>query len=175
MTLERWLPITGWEGAYEVSDMGRVRSLDRFSQQQKANGQIVPFRVRGSILKPSRSKGGYLIVNLRGFRHRETRSLHTLVAETFIGPCPEGQEVCHENDIKTDNRATNLSYGTRSKNLDDAVRNGRHHWASRDECSRGHKYINENTRIQIRHGRERRVCRACKRINDGKRRQANAA
>jgi hypothetical protein len=70
-------------------------------------------------------KSGYIRDSLhRPGEFRRVRR-QQIVLETFVGPCPPGMEACHENDVKTDNRLCNLSWGTRAKNVRDAHRNGR--------------------------------------------------
>lgn len=104
---EQWRPVVGWEGLYEVSSEGRVRSFRR-----GANGRV---------LRPGIASHGYPTVALgRG----NTQSVHVLVAAALLGPCPEGQEVRHRDGKRTNPRATNLRYGTRSDNINDAVRSG---------------------------------------------------
>lgn len=71
------------------------------------------------------SNKGYAIVQLRnGGRRRKSFIVHRLVAEAFIGPCPEGQQVRHGPAGKLDNSASNLSYGTQSENNNDKLRDG---------------------------------------------------
>lgn len=122
MTREQWKPIPSQPG-YEVSDLGRVRSVARVvqaaaSSYRPAHGRKYP----GKILKPGRTKSGHMTVACgRG----NSRSVHVLVLEAFIGPCPIGAESLHRNDQPGDNRLKNLIWGTRSENLRDKVRNGR--------------------------------------------------
>jgi len=97
---ETWKPIIGYEGLYQVSDLGKVRSL-KFGKER--------------ILKPGMS-AGYLAVGLCN-NGQKTRKVHQLVAEAFIGPRPDGYETCHKDDVKTNNVLTNLYYGTKSENL----------------------------------------------------------
>lgn len=113
---EQWLPVVDWEGLYEVSDLGRIRSLPR----RTATG------VRGGrILKPWLSTHGYLVVSLcRSGYDDDHRLVHQLVAAAFIGPCPEGQEVRHGPNGKPDNRASQLCYGTSAQNHADRLRDG---------------------------------------------------
>jgi len=96
---ERWLPIAGYEGLYEVSDLGRVYSVPRHG-------------VAGGILKPV-LMSKYLCVNLPGAR---PVGVHILVARAFIGPRPNGMLVCHGPAGRFDNSLANLSYGTPAKN-----------------------------------------------------------
>lgn len=72
-------------------------------------------------LKPSKARNGYLTVSLYcGAKNtRETRYVHRLVLEAFVGPCPDGMECRHLNDVRTDNRAENLRWGTRAENVND--------------------------------------------------------
>lgn len=115
MSGERWLPVPGYEGLYEVSDQGRVRSVKR---------QIIlrPYRNPDSPILHLRA---YWRVSLFDRDHkRKQRTIHSLVAETFLGPCPLGQEVRHGSAGSLDNSVANLSYGTRAQNLADRRRDG---------------------------------------------------
>lgn len=90
---------------YEVSDQGRVR------RTVGGKGARV-----GHILKPAPNNKGYLCIGLKSNSIRLPYTIHKLVAIAFLGPIPEGFEINHENGDKTDNRACNLSYVTRSEN-----------------------------------------------------------
>lgn len=109
-----WKPVVGYEGSYEVSDSGDVRSLDR--EIVTSTGLVK--HLRGRQLKPGLSDG-YPSVSLGSVSVR----VHRLVAAAFIGPRPPGQGVCHQNDIKTDNRCSNLRYGSQSENSQDVYAN----------------------------------------------------
>jgi hypothetical protein len=101
---ETWKSVVGHAG-YEVSDLGRVKSSLR----------------GGRILRPGIASNGYPTVALgRG----KTRTIHSLVAEAFIGPRPDGQEVRHKDGNRRNPAALNLSYGTRTQNIYDAVAHG---------------------------------------------------
>lgn len=124
---ERWLPVSGFEGLYEVSDRGRVRSLDRvlpYERRDQYSGRalLIERRRKGQLLRPGRQSDGHVSVSL-GRGH--SVNVHILVLQTFVGPCPDGHEALHWNDVPDDNRLSNLRWGTRSDNLLDAVRNGR--------------------------------------------------
>lgn len=111
--MERWLSIPGFEDRYEVSDEGRVRSVDHFVRivRHGVEGQRL---VRGRVLRPGRNKSGHVTVAIgKG----NTRQVHQLVLEAFEGPCPVGQESLHRNHMPSDNRLLNLFYGTRGQNL----------------------------------------------------------
>jgi hypothetical protein len=158
-TDERWLPVPGYEGLYEVSDQGRVRSLDR--RVATARGDRI---TRGQVLKPSPSRG-YQIVPLSKKGVARRTSVHLIVLAAFVGPRPSGLECCHGNGVRSDNRLENLRWDTRSENQRDAVRHGTNSRVVRTECPRGHAYDAANTRIYVKaNGRATRKCRACRRI-----------
>jgi hypothetical protein len=75
-------------------------------------------------IKPRRHSGGYLSVALRCDGKYVYYLIHRLVLEVFVGPCPEGCEGCHRDGDKKNNRRSNLYWGTRQQNMDDAVRHG---------------------------------------------------
>ncbi len=94
-----------------------------------------------------------------------TVGVHVLMALVFLGPCPEGMQVCHNNGDGFDNRITNLRYDIPSNNNLDQVRHGTHSEASRDCCDQGHEFTPENTmRRKGRNGNEIRKCKECHRI-----------
>lgn len=111
--MEIWKDIPGYEGRYQVSNAGNVRSLAhrvRLVAHGKETTRLSP----GRILKPGPQQSGHLSVAIgKG----NSRQVHQLVLEAFVGPCPEGCEVLHLNHNPADNRLENLRYGTRSENL----------------------------------------------------------
>lgn len=118
---EIWKPVPGFEG-YEVSDLGRVRSVDRVVfYNHRGRGKLIPVRYRGRILKPNPINSGYLVL---GLGSGGTQLVHVLVMLAFVGEVPEGQEVRHKNRCKTDCRLVNLHYGTRADNENDKVAHG---------------------------------------------------
>lgn len=162
---ERWRPVVGWEGRYEVSDHGRVRSLDR--TVVRSDGRTM--RIRGCLMSPSTgARTKHKHVNLRDDNVQHPRKVHRLVAEAFIGPIPDGMQVLHWNDIPDDNRVENLRIGTFSDNAYDKVRNGRHHNACKTHCPKGHEYSAENTYV-LPSRPSARYCRACHRERTTKR------
>lgn len=112
MSVENWLPIPGYPG-YEVSDMGRVRSF-------KKTGFSHLFFSSPKILKATPTHYGYPEVCLRNGRSRRWR-VHQLVMLIFVGPCPEGLEVCHNDGDPLNNRLSNLRYDTHTNNMKDIV------------------------------------------------------
>jgi hypothetical protein len=115
---EEWRPVVSYEGLYEVSSLGRVRSA-----WQRAN------RLRTDrILRAWADSSGYLQVAL--YRKGERRRLvhvHRLVALAFLGPIPAGKEVNHKDKQRQNCRVGNLEYVTHSENLLHAYRDGSNH------------------------------------------------
>lgn len=111
--MEIWKDIPGHEGEYQVSDMGRVKSMPR-RVRLVAGGTETTRQVSERILRPGRAASGHVSVAL-GLGN--SRLVHQLVLEAFVGPRPDRHEVLHLNHIPDDNRLVNLKYGTRSENL----------------------------------------------------------
>lgn len=110
---EIWRDVVGYEGLYQVSNIGRVKSLPR-------NGTIKEER----ILKPRITKNGYLYVHLRNGSISKYVKVHKMVAVAFI-PNPENKpQINHINGIKTDNRVDNLEWNTASENMLHAIKLG---------------------------------------------------
>jgi hypothetical protein len=144
----KWLPVVGFEGLYEVSDTGLVRSLDRTITTVSRRGLPYVQRRPGRLLRPGNNKtSGHLHVCLSG---RNDRSVHVLVLEAFVGPRPLGMEARHADDDPTNNHLDNLSWGTRSQNSFDAIRNGRHFQVRKTHCKWGHPLEGANMRLDSR-------------------------
>lgn len=110
---EIWKEVPGYEGLYEVSSQGRVRSLDRVTCNRRGS-----FIRKGKILKP-RLNHGYKVVDLHSNKKRRTFRVHQLVAMAFLGHKPDGtQEVVvdHINNNKQDNRLENLQLISQREN-----------------------------------------------------------
>lgn len=98
MEKEIWRDIAGYEGYYQVSNFGRVRSLDKL---QNYNGSM---RLRkGRVLKPSNDRQGYLIVDLSKNNKAVTRTIHRLVALSFLDNPNNLPHVNHKDEVKTNN------------------------------------------------------------------------
>lgn len=166
MSIENWRPIPGYEGSYEVSDLGRVRSIDR-----EIPGRWGRHIRHGIVLRQNTDKDGYKKVapSLNG--DARTVSVHHLVLQAFIGPEPEGYVAMHRDGDPANNTASNLSWGTYSDNTFDAVEHGTHRQTRKTRCPAGHPYDSGNTRID---GGSRR-CIACKRKRDRARKAALSA
>ncbi len=150
---EEWRPVPGYDGAYEVSDQGQVRSYLR-------RGRSTDRRETPVIVKGSATHSGYRVVSLRGRRW----SVHELVLTAFVGPrtapWPE-TEVRHLDGHKSHNWLENLQWGTKSENADDMVLHGHHPQARKARCARrGHLLVEPNLYgADLRLGVRR--CRAC--------------
>ena len=112
---ERWRDIMGYEGYYQVSNLGRVRSVCR---KWRPISRILTARAV--------NRYGHLAVDLHKDATRWTVTIHRLVASTWIGPCPNGKQVRHGSNGKLDNSVSNLCYGTRSEDCLDKRRDGTH-------------------------------------------------
>lgn len=151
---ERWLPIVGMEGLYEVSSIGRVRGLDRIAR----NGR----RVKGVPIQGFIGPNGYRSMILAANGRKRTTTTHRLVLLAFCGPCPVGGDACHGNGIKTDNRIENLRWGTRSENILDNVHRGTHPSTRKTHCPKGHALVEGNLRAAVS-ARGYRGCLTCER------------
>lgn len=121
---EEWRAVAGFEGAYEVSSLGRVRSLDRTITCANRWGGVSVKRLRGKMLKLLWDTAGYQQVCLYRDSQGTPRPVHKLVAVAFIGRCPDGEEVRHGPNGKLDNRASQLCYGTPDDQKLDMLRDG---------------------------------------------------
>lgn len=115
--MEKWKDIKGYEGLYQVSNLGRVRSLDRSIKVNNSCSRVY----KGKILKGNLGTNGYLYVILSKDGVCKTKYIHNLVAPTFHNRI-EGYDVDHINSIKTDNRSDNLRYITHFENASRATK-----------------------------------------------------
>ena len=149
---EKWLPIPDWEDLYEVSDMGRVR-------RRKPGGKYLA----GHMLTPLRVRDGYVRVELNRNNKTSAYYIHRLVLSAFVSVRKDGEETCHNNNIRDDNRLENLRWGTRVENMADRSRSGNNPMASKTHCIRNHEFTEANTYRQP--GVTSRACRKCKEIH----------
>ena len=119
---EVWKDVAGYEGVYQVSNLGRVRSVDRTVQYSDGRKGIY----KGKTLKPSKSKKrrNYLYVTLSYNQKTMYKSVHRLVAETFIENTGNKSEVNHIDGDKDNNKVSNLEWVTSKENSEHAVKNG---------------------------------------------------
>lgn len=108
-----WRPAAGYEGLYCVSSEGQVRSVARATTS-------------GKLMTPQLNNSGYLRVSITAKGVSRYLYVHHLVARTFIGIRPDGMDINHINGVKTDNRAANLEYVSRTENMRHARELGLH-------------------------------------------------
>ena len=119
MPSEIWRPVRGYNGAYLVSDQGRVRSVDRVT----SNGH----RLQGRLIKLQRTTdGGYPVLGLSRAGIVKTRCVHSLVLEAWFGPRPRGKECCHLDGRPDNNSISNLRWASKRMNANDTIRMNRH-------------------------------------------------
>lgn len=167
---EEWRAVVDYEGYYEVSDQGGVRSLDRLVAGGRYPGGTRP--MKGVILQGEITWAGYRRVSLTVDRVVSKRTVHSLVAEAFIGPRPEGLQVCHNDGNSQNNHPSNLRYDTASANVRDSVEHGTQGEARKTHCSQGHPYDEANTTWVRTPSGKGRQCLTCKRLRERSRRAA---
>ena len=116
---EIWKTIKGYEGIYEVSNLGRVRSLDRivYRPHPKQPHKIYPYKSPGRVLSPAIDSKNYYFVNLYKNKENQLVRVHRLVAYAFVGGWFEGAVVNHKDENRQNNRADNLEWVTFAENL----------------------------------------------------------
>lgn len=117
--METWLDVVGYEGFYEVSSLGRVRSAPRVAGRGFGRGGCRP--ISATILKPWPDKNGYAKIVLCVDNKRKSISVHRLVAMAFLGEQPDRPFVNHKNGRTDDNRIENLEWVTSSENTQHAL------------------------------------------------------
>jgi len=128
--VEKWLPIPGYEGYYEVSDLGSIRSIDR--RVIDKSGRVQHVKQRNLALQ---NNNGYWACQLWKNNHMKRPLVHVIVAQAFIGTNPDGLDVNHIDGNKKNNAVSNLEYCSRSENNFHACRIGlrktgeNHPWA----------------------------------------------
>lgn len=107
---EIWKPIAGYEGHYEVSNLGNIKSLNK--------------RHKGNLLAPQRNHKGYLRVNLWKNNKKKIRMIHRLVAEAFLLNPNNYKQINHKDGNKENNCITNLEWCTAKHNMEHAYKSG---------------------------------------------------
>jgi len=112
---EEWKPVVNYENLYEVSNLGSIRSLDRYVRT-RGNGQRI---ARGKILQRIPEQDGYHRVQLFKNGKYKNKYVHGLVMESFVGPCPPGNQVIHLEHVKENRNdsLSNLRYASLSCNM----------------------------------------------------------
>lgn len=163
---ERWLPVVGWEGYYEVSDHGNVRSVDRTIVTSLG----VVRRLRGVPLIATPGRDGRRTVKLSLRCAPITKVVHQLVLLAFLGPRPDPtMQGCHENGDHADDHLTNLRWDTASSNMLDKQRHGTDHQRNKLCCPLSHALSAPNL-VAHRIANGHRVCLACSRARSNEQR-----
>lgn len=140
---EIWKDIPGYEGEYQASTLGRIRSLDRYISNYPS-GQ----RFQKSVVlkqRPSEKTRNRLTVDLPGMKKT---LVHKLIMMTFVGPRPKGLEVCHKDGDESNNRLDNLRYDTKSNNQIDIYRYGKKPVAGSLHLNKSYKLENFSKKIK---------------------------
>jgi hypothetical protein len=117
---EVWKDIPGYEGFYQASSKGRIRSVSRIVRRK--NGFA---RWSGKILRPAPStESGHLVVRLSKLGKAEMFGVHVLILMAFVGPCPKGMEGCHGDGRPGNNSIDNLRWDTHRNNQRDMQKHG---------------------------------------------------
>ena len=115
--IEEWKDIEGYEGLYQVSSLGRIKSFDRIIKYKK-NNKIITYLKKGRIMKPHNNGRDYLNVSLiKDGNIQKHLYIHIIVAKAFIPNPYNLEQVNHKNFNKTDNRVENLEWCTRKNNM----------------------------------------------------------
>lgn len=155
--VEQWRPVVGYEGHYEVSDQGRVKSLARTVENCLGRSR----RLRERVLKPSIGPGhGRRVVGLYLDGVQRTHTIYPLVLTAFVGPRPPGTEACHNDGDCLNDALSNLRWDTSSANTYDLVKHGAHNNAIKTHCPRSHRLVEPNL-VSTALAQGRRDCLAC--------------
>lgn len=144
---ERWRDVVCLEGMYQVSDYGKIRSLDRDVECKSKFGNPYIRRVKGKIMSCPPNSEGYPHGCFRDENGFAVWFLvHKLVMEAFIGPTPKGKEVCHNDGDPSNPKLKNLRFGTRTENMADMVIHGTHMRGEKNHRA----VLNEEQVLEIR-------------------------
>ena len=152
---EVWRPVKGFEGVYEVSSAGRVRSVNRIRYLKSRRGKIVARQLRGNIMRVRDNGHGYKVLILRNRKTGERKScyVHRLVAEAFIRNPQELPVINHLDYDRGNNSVKNLEWTTHRANVHYSLGHMRKPRNGSNNRSTGEKYIfraNGKYRLQIR-------------------------
>lgn len=156
--IEEWRPVVG-HPYYEVSNLGRIKSLDKTILC--ADGRTRSFKGRTLKASPDK-KMGYLRIAFLDKTVSTSRTVHSVVADAFLGLRPDGQEVRHKDGNPKNNLLDNLEYGTRTENMQDSLKHGTNARANKTHCPRNHKLVEGNLVLSLLE-KGRRDCLACAR------------
>lgn len=127
---EVWLPVVGYEGYYEVSNTGLVKSLERVTKKPKYN-----VLVKERILSAPISHGYPVVVLYKDGKRRQS-AVHSLVLEAFVGKRPDGHQACHFDGNRANAMLSNLRWGTQAENEEDKKRHGTYQYGERNPSAR---------------------------------------
>lgn len=122
---ETWKSVVGYEGYYDVSDLGNVRSVDRFIKFFSRWGSRMGRFHEGVSLKSQPGNFNYPTVSLNMGGRKKTHRVHSLVLAAFVGPRPRGMGCRHLDGDPQNSVLENLLWGTQKENTQDTVRHGR--------------------------------------------------
>lgn len=176
---EEWRDISGWEGYYQVSNQGQVRSVGRsIVTHNGTRTRWVPprmLRLATSGNSKQRANGkGYAAACLARNSEKIFQRVNRLVLIAFVGLDAELPLACHRNGDSNDNRLSNLYWGTHRDNAIDSINHGVNQKSNQTQCVAGHEFNTDNTYInQAGHRR----CRECRRrqLRDWRARQVVVA
>lgn len=153
-TPEEWRPVVGYEGLYEVSSHGNVRSTTRIVPHRMYGSQRIKGKRRSLVLNPDGYPGLFLS------KHGVDRhvSVHRLVAQAFCERSEDDTEVRHLDGNPANNHAYNLKWGTHSENMRDRIAHGTDRNVAKTHCVNGHEFSIGNTRLT---NEGHRVCKTC--------------
>lgn len=144
-TQERWKPVLGFQGIAEVSDHGRIRTVDRVtSHGHRRAGQLRKVTYTGTPDATGRRPYAAVLLSKNGKKHLVL--VHRAVLEAFVGPCPTGQQCRHLNGDSRYNWLGNLCWGTLQENMEDQRKHGT--LARRER--HGHAKLTETSVANIR-------------------------
>jgi hypothetical protein len=107
---KQWKDVVGYEGIYKISEDGELRKLKSDGTMGKESGKI--------------GTQGYKVTKLYAYGMKKMRSIHSMVAEAFIGQCPKGKEINHIDANKQNNHYSNFEYITKAENTNHAIKMG---------------------------------------------------
>jgi hypothetical protein len=119
--MEEWRAIPEYEGIYEISSCGNVKSLARYMQPRKDRRA---YWVESKTLSTHCHKNGYMFVCLSKDGNKKTFSVHRLLLRAFVGEPKNKEEACHANGIRKDNKIQNLRWDSRINNFKDRDKHG---------------------------------------------------
>lgn len=154
--MESWKDIQGYEGLYQVSNLGRIKSLERVVANNKNGGVRT---VEEKILTPTDNGNGYKLVGLNKNRHRKNHYVHRLVAVAFVSNPTQAEYVNHIDYNRENNKANNLEWCTQKENIQHSIEHLRKPHRTSRQTNTGHKYIylrNDKYRVCVPNKKERR-------------------